>query len=140
MLWLFNVKFHRYRTLIDRLLGLQLVPAQRLTKREVSYEFMNRQMVWHAFTVRLLGLPLFLQALLNQYGTGIPSVPSAPHQHTSYPATIVLISVSRDPSFSAPRSRAYTRRRVCVSRRRVGETYTPGQVLVSSSRPMRHLR
>ena len=61
MLWLFNVKFHRYRTLIDRLLGLQLVPAQRLTKREVSYEFMNRQMVWHAFTVRfIIRLPQFI--------------------------------------------------------------------------------
>jgi peroxin-2 len=38
---------------VDRLLNLQLAPATRLVKREVSYEFMNRQMVWHAFTVRL---------------------------------------------------------------------------------------
>lgn len=30
---------------------MQLVPARRLTSRQVSYEFMNRQMVWHAFTV-----------------------------------------------------------------------------------------
>lgn len=44
---------HRYRTLVDRLLGLRLAPARRLVKRDVSYEFMNRQMVWHAFTVSL---------------------------------------------------------------------------------------
>jgi peroxin-2 len=30
---------------------MQLVPARKLVKRNVSYEFMNRQMVWHAFTV-----------------------------------------------------------------------------------------
>jgi len=41
----------RYRTLTDRLLNMRLVPARKLVKRNVSYEFMNRQMVWHAFTV-----------------------------------------------------------------------------------------
>ena len=41
----------RYRTLADRLLQLPLEPARKLVKRNVSYEFMNRQMVWHAFTV-----------------------------------------------------------------------------------------
>ena len=40
-----------YRTVADRLLNLRLVPARRLVQRDVSYEFMNRQMVWHAFTV-----------------------------------------------------------------------------------------
>ena len=41
----------RYRTLTDRLLQMRLVPARKLVRRNVSYEFMNRQMVWHAFTV-----------------------------------------------------------------------------------------
>lgn len=41
-----------YRTTVDRILQLRLIPARRLARREVSYEFMNRQMVWHAFTVR----------------------------------------------------------------------------------------
>ena len=41
----------RFRTIADRLLKLRLVPARRHVKRDVSYEFMNRQMVWHAFTV-----------------------------------------------------------------------------------------
>ncbi|KAF8897671.1 Pex12 amino terminal region-domain-containing protein [Infundibulicybe gibba] len=46
----------RYRTTVDRILNLRLVPSRRLTKRDVSYEFMNRQMVWHAFTEFLLFL------------------------------------------------------------------------------------
>jgi peroxin-2 len=35
---------------------MTLVPSRRLVKRDVSYEFMNRQMVWHAFTEFLLFL------------------------------------------------------------------------------------
>ena len=30
---------------------MRLIPSKRFTNRQVSYEFMNRQMVWHAFTV-----------------------------------------------------------------------------------------
>jgi len=30
---------------------MRLVPSRRLIQKDVSYEFMNRQMVWHAFTV-----------------------------------------------------------------------------------------
>jgi len=48
------IVLYRYRTLADRLLQMRLVPARKLVKRNVSYEFMNRQMVWHAFTVRTL--------------------------------------------------------------------------------------
>lgn len=44
----------RYRTLTDRLLRLRLVPASNQTSREVSFEFLNRQLVWHAFTEFLL--------------------------------------------------------------------------------------
>ncbi|KAH0587735.1 Peroxisome biogenesis factor 2 [Termitomyces sp. J132] len=51
----------RYRTIADRLLNMSLVPSRQLMKREVSYEFMNRQMVWHAFTEFLL----FLLPLIN---------------------------------------------------------------------------
>ncbi|KAF7292349.1 hypothetical protein HMN09_01218900 [Mycena chlorophos] len=51
----------RFRTLTDRLLKMRLTPSRRLIKRDVSYEFMNRQMVWHAFTEFLL----FLLPLIN---------------------------------------------------------------------------
>ncbi|KAJ6598917.1 peroxisomal biogenesis factor 2 [Mycena vulgaris] len=46
----------RFRTVADRLLNMSLVPSRRLVKRDVSYEFMNRQMVWHAFTEFLIFL------------------------------------------------------------------------------------
>ncbi|KIJ70092.1 hypothetical protein HYDPIDRAFT_51693, partial [Hydnomerulius pinastri MD-312] len=46
----------RYRSLTDRLLKMSLVPTTSQVRREVSYEFMNRQMVWHAFTEFLLFL------------------------------------------------------------------------------------
>ncbi|KAG6903498.1 hypothetical protein C0995_005521 [Termitomyces sp. Mi166 len=58
LMFLWNGK---YRTIADRLFNMSLVPARQLTKREVSYEFMNRQMVWHAFTEFLL----FLLPLIN---------------------------------------------------------------------------
>lgn len=45
-----------YRTLTDRILRLRLVPTSNQTSREVSFEFLNRQLVWHAFTEFLLFL------------------------------------------------------------------------------------
>ncbi|KAJ3854219.1 peroxisomal biogenesis factor 2 [Lentinula lateritia] len=51
----------QYRTVTDRLFKLRLIPARRLVQRDVSYEFMNRQMVWHAFTEFLL----FFLPLIN---------------------------------------------------------------------------
>ncbi|KAJ3573346.1 hypothetical protein NP233_g2484 [Leucocoprinus birnbaumii] len=52
----------RYRTLGDRLLNMRLVPSRGQVKRDISYEFMNRQMVWHAFTEFLLFLLPLLHA------------------------------------------------------------------------------
>lgn len=46
----------RYRTITDRLLRMRLVPATNQTNREVSFEYLNRQLVWHAFTEFLLFL------------------------------------------------------------------------------------
>ncbi|KAF2186511.1 hypothetical protein K469DRAFT_749615 [Zopfia rhizophila CBS 207.26] len=46
----------RYRTLTDRLLQLRLCPTSHSTSREVSFEYLNRQLVWHAFTEFLLFL------------------------------------------------------------------------------------
>ena len=46
----------RYRTLLDRLLRLRLTPTSHATSREVSFEYLNRQLVWHAFTEFLLFL------------------------------------------------------------------------------------
>ncbi|CBX91237.1 hypothetical protein LEMA_P067450.1 [Plenodomus lingam JN3] len=46
----------RYRTMTDRLLRLRLTPTSHSTSREVSFEYLNRQLVWHAFTEFLLFL------------------------------------------------------------------------------------
>jgi peroxin-2 len=46
----------QYRTILDRILRLRLVPASSHTRREVSFEYLNRQLVWHAFTEFLLFL------------------------------------------------------------------------------------
>ncbi|TPX35186.1 hypothetical protein SeMB42_g07209 [Synchytrium endobioticum] len=40
----------RYRSVVDRVLGMRLVYGTRDAGRQVSFEFMNRQLVWHAFT------------------------------------------------------------------------------------------
>ena len=44
----------RYRTLLDRVLRLKLAPPSSHVSREVSFEYLNRQLVWHAFTEFLL--------------------------------------------------------------------------------------
>ena len=46
----------RYRTLLDRVLRMRLVPPSYQVSREVSFEYLNRQLVWHAFTEFLLFL------------------------------------------------------------------------------------
>lgn len=58
LIFLWNGK---YRTLIDRLLSMRLVYSKKSMNRQVSFEFLNRQMVWHAFTEFLL----FLVPLIN---------------------------------------------------------------------------
>lgn len=51
--FLFNGK---YRTLLDRILRMRLAPTSNQVSREVSFEYLNRQLVWHAFTEFLLFL------------------------------------------------------------------------------------
>lgn len=46
----------RYRTLLDRISRMRLAPPANQTSREVSFEYLNRQLVWHAFTEFLLFL------------------------------------------------------------------------------------
>ncbi|KAH7319989.1 Pex12 amino terminal region-domain-containing protein [Stachybotrys elegans] len=44
----------RYRTLLDRALRMRLAPPTSQLSREVSLEYLNRQLVWHAMTEFLL--------------------------------------------------------------------------------------
>ncbi|KAI9291651.1 hypothetical protein K502DRAFT_278597, partial [Neoconidiobolus thromboides FSU 785] len=39
----------RYRGIIERILGLRLVPARKAGIRQLNFEFLNRQMVWDGF-------------------------------------------------------------------------------------------
>ncbi|ELR09967.1 hypothetical protein GMDG_00725 [Pseudogymnoascus destructans 20631-21] len=45
-----------YRTLLDRALRLRLAPRTNQLARDISFEYLNRQLVWHAFTEFLLFL------------------------------------------------------------------------------------
>ncbi|KAG9327306.1 hypothetical protein KVV02_007082 [Mortierella alpina] len=51
----------KYRTVLERFLSMRLVYAERNSNRQASFEFLNRQMVWHAFTEFLM----FLMPLIN---------------------------------------------------------------------------
>jgi len=48
------LRYGRYRTLLDRVLRIRLAPPTSQVSREVSFEYQNRQLVWHAFTEFLL--------------------------------------------------------------------------------------
>eukprot|EP00741_Cyanophora_paradoxa_P010928 tig00020553_g10565.t1 len=58
----------RYRGLPERVAGLRLVPATPGALRRISFEFMNRQMVWSEFTeLMLFVLPLVNTARLRSF-------------------------------------------------------------------------
>ena len=46
----------RYLSLIHRILGIRLVYKITNSKRFISFEYMNRQLVWHGFTVNFFFL------------------------------------------------------------------------------------
>lgn len=54
--FLFFLVNGKYRTILDRILRLRLTPTTSQVHREVSFEYLNRQLVWHAFTEFLLFL------------------------------------------------------------------------------------
>ncbi|KAJ2358211.1 peroxisome assembly protein (Peroxin-2) [Coemansia erecta] len=49
----------QYKSVVERVLGLRLVYARPQLAHSVSFEFLNRQLVWHAFTEFIMfALPL----------------------------------------------------------------------------------
>ncbi|KAJ3048989.1 peroxisome assembly protein (Peroxin-2) [Rhizophlyctis rosea] len=58
LVFLYNGK---YRSVLDRILRMRLVYAKPEMSRQVSFDFMNRELVWTAFTEFLL----FLMPLIN---------------------------------------------------------------------------
>ena len=64
---------------------MSLVPSRRLLQRDVSYEFMNRQMVWHAFTVSY-----YIHRIedgVDNTMTGVFDFRASFRQHPCYPST-----------------------------------------------------
>lgn len=101
-----NINTSRYRTIADRLLGLRLVPARLLTTKSVSYEFMNRQMVWHAFTVRIktLSRNLFQPLILiySYRNSSSSSFPSSTPAYFANASSGYSRSLDSYPSFHLP--------------------------------------
>ncbi|RPB22908.1 hypothetical protein L211DRAFT_857955 [Terfezia boudieri ATCC MYA-4762] len=54
--FLLFLKNGRHRTILDRILRLRLAAPNHMVSREVSFEYLNRQLVWHAITEFLLFL------------------------------------------------------------------------------------
>ncbi|KAJ1901152.1 peroxisome assembly protein (Peroxin-2) [Kickxella alabastrina] len=53
----------QYKSVLERVLGLRLVSARPQMAQSVSFEFLNRQLVWHAFTEFVMfALPLLKPA------------------------------------------------------------------------------
>lgn len=72
-LFLWNGK---YRSIVDRCLGMRLTYANRALHRDVSFEFLNRQLVWNAFTEFLLFLlPLLRPQRLGRRLARLPTHP-----------------------------------------------------------------
>ncbi len=92
--------FISFRTVADRLLNMRLVPSRALLRRDVSYEFMNRQMVWHAFTVCTETLQ---ELLVLTSSLGISAVPFASHKCSeSTPSSKSYHSIIRVNTVQAP--------------------------------------
>ena len=47
----------RFRGVVERVLGMRMAQRKRDVGRNVSFEFLSRQLVWEAFTVRSSSLP-----------------------------------------------------------------------------------
>lgn len=73
----------RYRTIVERILRARLVYIKPYMNRAISFEYMNRQLVWHEFSeLLLLVLPLLnlmsMKKLAFPFLNGQPTVSSHP--------------------------------------------------------------
>ena len=113
---------------------MSLVPSRRLVKRDVSYEFMNRQMVWHAFTV---GNSICLTCTPHlTFLQGIPPILAPTHQRKNHsppvlPPSFAFITYGLVPVLAFQTAFGVSGNHRLAAKKRKG--------LVSSRRPMRHL-
>ena len=51
-----SLTISRYPSVLERVLGIHPVFAQRQSIRQVSFEFMTRELLWHGFAVSIFRL------------------------------------------------------------------------------------
>ncbi|KAI9228160.1 MAG: Pex12 amino terminal region-domain-containing protein [Piptocephalis tieghemiana] len=84
----------RFRSISERILGLRWVWARRQSTRGVSFEFLNRQLVWYAFTEFLMFLVPLVD--LGRFRTNLKQLLSrrqSPSQYADLPKDICAICV-----------------------------------------------
>ncbi|KAJ7590825.1 Pex12 amino terminal region-domain-containing protein [Mycena floridula] len=90
----------RFRSVVDRILNMSLIPSRRMVKRDVSYEFMNRQMVWQAFTEFLIfALPLINARKIRRQ---VNRLTSAISQSSVTTKAQMLLGVSKTAALDRP--------------------------------------
>jgi len=104
----------RYRSLLERVVGARLVYKQPSMARVISFEYLNRQLVWHEISELLLLLLPLLDAAKFRRGLGrlMPRLPSpasvlqrlAPSGSSEEDATLPpgTESAHQPPSLTAP--------------------------------------
>lgn len=79
----------KYRSVLERLIGARLVYAQPSAPRILSFEYLNRQLVWHEISELLLfTLPLVnvstVKRALKQYLPRLPMLSLDTNMHSQY--------------------------------------------------------
>jgi hypothetical protein len=59
LFWALHMCFCRYKTIVERILKARLVYGSPNMNRAVSFEYMNRQLVWNEFSVNIFPAALF---------------------------------------------------------------------------------
>ncbi|KAF9428094.1 peroxisome assembly protein (Peroxin-2) [Podila epigama] len=97
----------KYRSVLERVLSMRLVYAERNSNRQASFEFLNRQMVWHAFTEFLMFLmPLINVSKLkrNVKKMLLPAALTSANENSSLPAHICAICHENNTALSSSTS------------------------------------
>lgn len=119
------------------MLRLSLVSTQRITTRDVSYEFMNRQMVWHAFTVSHKSE---YQSLSQPYNlAGIPAVPTPANQYPGSRATTQQTRLPNHTIFYSTSTHSLRVRYLNHCKWKGGIPHSKRQILVTATRSVCHL-
>ncbi|KAL7749637.1 hypothetical protein RI367_004863 [Sorochytrium milnesiophthora] len=91
----------RYRSPIDRILRMRLVPINSFAARDVSLEFLHRQLLWHSFTEFLLFFVPLLSALPVKRFAAKYLVPKAlTLQLAALPPSTCAICFSSSPHYA----------------------------------------